>query len=97
MSEVLENAGLPVLSAGNTVESLSGFDRDAVVASATPTEAENVEPAVPDTAIEHDPFDDENTFDVSRAEFTELQEAYLRLYNGVLAYNRGAPHKIPGV
>lgn len=38
--------------------------------------------------------DPENTFDVSRAEFEELQEAVIRLNARIHLYNQGAPHRI---
>lgn len=87
----------PALVAGNTAESLAGSDRD-VVANAGTIEAEF---ASVDTGatVEGDSevdaiLDEENTFDVSRAEFGELQDAFYRLAKRIDAYNVGAPHKI---
>lgn len=112
MSQVTEdilNSGIPVLSAGNTVESLGSVDRDVVAGlpSAADLDAVAEEQAIaeatgaPSTvteAISPEEFlDEENTFDVSRAEFTELQDAFLRLYNSVIAFNKTSPHKILGV
>lgn len=109
MSTVAEN-GLPVLTAGNTVETLAGTDRDQAVETAgTPSAADMEAVAQEQTAkdatsvsdteptTDEDPLDDENTFDVSRAEFTELQDAFLRLSAGVTRYNQTAPHKILGL
>lgn len=107
MSEVTERS--TQLVAGNTVENLAGADRDVVVGlpSAADLDADAAEkaikeasaaPTAPDTveAVEgdEDPLDNENTFDVSRAEFNELQDAFLRLVARVNAFNVGAPHKI---
>lgn len=100
MSQVSENSGLPVLTAGNTVETLSGFDRDAVAfEEQVEVVLDAVEPVVTDTdsVSAEEALDEENSFDVSRAEFTELQDAFLRLYTAVQAYNKTAPHKILGI
>ena len=107
MSEVIE--GEPrLLTAGNTVETLNGIDRDqaaGVLPSASDLDAVTAEaeikvataaPVVTDTPADedYDPLDDENTFDVSRAEFNELRDALLRLEDRITKHNLGAPHKI---
>ena len=108
MSEVTENSGLPVLTAGNTVNTLASTDRDVaagapsaadldvVAAEEAAKEATDETPApVPSTVEEF--LDEENTFDVSRAEFNELRDLVLSLSHGVNKFNEGAPHKIPVV
>lgn len=89
MSEV---TGESRLVAGNTNENLAGVDRDVAAAAAAPDTD-----AAQGTVVEfdpEDPLDDENTFDVSRAEFEELKAAFLRLTGRIDRYNQGAPHKI---
>jgi hypothetical protein len=97
MSEVNENSG--VLTAGNTVETLQSTDRDEAATTAAATEAANTAqevPTVPDTPLTADELlDEENTFDVSRAEFNELRDLVLSLSHGIERYNTTAPHKIP--
>ena len=80
------------ISAGNTAESLAGVDRDVAVATTKEFESVNTEPSVAEEV--DDILDEENTFDVSRAEFNELQSAFVRLTNRIEAYNRGASHRI---
>lgn len=105
MSEVTENSGY--LTAGNTHETLAAKDRDVVAGlpSAADLDADAAEKSTQaatsstasDTVAEEsdeDPLDDENTFDVSRAEFKELQEAFLRLTVRIEKHNLGASHKI---
>ena len=75
------------MEAGNTVENLFGVDRDAAVAA-------NQAPASEVAADEGDILDEENTFDVSRKEFAELQEAFLRLVVRVNDFNKVSPVKI---
>ena len=104
MSEVFQG-----ISAGNTTKSLQPVDRDAAAglpsatgldaiaeeqASSKATEASAGALSTHDISNESDPLDNENTFDVSRAEFTELQDAFLRLSESVLKFNQGSPHKI---
>lgn len=110
MSQVFESHesnGIPVLTAGNTVETLNSTNRDIAASNPTAetdegnteqlvTNPENVSDTVEEISAEEF-LDEENTFDVSRAEFIELQDAFLRLYNGVVAYNKTSPHKILGV
>jgi len=80
------------ISAGNTAESLAGVDRDAFVADVKAFELVSTEPSV---AEETDAIlDEENTFDVSRAEFEELKDAFVRLIDRIAKYNKGASHKI---
>lgn len=105
MSEVTET-GERRLVAGNTNETLASVDRDVAagvpsaadldaVAAEKAAQAATSGQAVTDTVDEDfDPLDDENTFDVSRAEFTELRDAFLRLHDRVEKYNKGASHKI---
>lgn len=105
MSEVTENSGLPVLTAGNTVDTLASVDRD--VAAGAPsaadldavsvdqeTEGDTSTPVSNTDAVE-ELLDEENTFDVNRAEFNELRDLVLSLRFGVEKYNAGASHKIP--
>lgn len=113
MSEITEDTMTNGLRAGNTNETLSGTDRDAVVTITLGTGEELTTQQIEETTkrdgltdvvrvtdtpkvveLEEDPLDDENTFDVSRAEFTEMQDAFLRLENRILKHNQGAPHKI---
>lgn len=104
MSQVIE--GTPFgIRAGNTVESLapknvfdalpSAADLDSVAAEQTIAEATT---PVLDTEVAaanlEDFLDEENTFDVSRAEFNELRDSYLRLLGRIGEYNKRAPHKI---
>lgn len=105
VSENTENNGIPALSAGNTTDTLNSTDRD-VAADLNVIAAEEVAAQVApvpntettsETVSAEEFLDEENTFDVSRKEFTELLDAFLRLYNGVLAYNKTAPHKILGI
>jgi hypothetical protein len=89
-----EFTGSTKLVAGNTSENLAGTDRDVAVASATAeAEVKEVTGASDTEAIEVF-LDSENTFDVSRAEFNELQDAFLRLVARIEKYNQGASHKI---
>lgn len=108
MSEVTENSGR--LVAGNTNETLAATDRDVVAglpsaadldATEAAKQAESQARAATSTAsdtvaedVDEDPLDYENTFDVSRAEFNELQDAFLRLTKRIDTFNVGAPHKI---
>jgi len=98
MSQVIENSGLPVLTAGNTVETMGSVDRDT---AATSQEVENVAPEVEAPAVlstldtVEEFLDEENTFDVSRAEFNELRDLVLGMAHGVTEFNKCAPHKIP--
>jgi hypothetical protein len=126
MSEVIENSGIAVLTAGNTVDTLGGIDRDQASTTSAGTSA--TYPALVDSsASAPDPFagsipgtlhqpageptvsnserlealeellDEENTFDVSRAEFNELRDLALSISESIKQYNVGAPHKIPSV
>jgi hypothetical protein len=80
------------VSAGNTAESLAGVDRDAFVADVKAFELVSTEPSV---AEETDAIlDEENTFDVSRKEFEELKDAFIRLIDRIAKYNEGSPHKL---
>lgn len=106
MSEVTENGG--PLTAGNTVASLqstdvldaanaglpSAADLDAVAAEQVAKEATTE--ATTATIVETVPgaSDPENTFDVSRAEFTELQDALIRVNDSIRRFNANSPHKI---
>lgn len=107
MSETIEGTPGPLV-AGNTNANLAGIDRDEAAAAAqesapsasdldaVATEAQiaaNTAP-VADVADDDDPFDEENTFDVSRREFHELRDAFLRLVARIEKHNIGAPHKI---
>lgn len=104
MSEVTNDSG--VLTAGNTVNTLASTDRDAVAVVdsvfegyAAPSESSPEVETVSNTELpaggdDSDPLDDENTFDVSRAEFNELASAFLRLTDAVEKFNKSAPHKI---
>lgn len=104
MSEVTGLEATTGLRAGNTVETLesknifdalpSASDLDAVAA-----EAKIVEETLPSVSSTDEDnleefLDDENTFDVSRAEFNELRDALLRIAERLTKYNLGAPHKI---
>lgn len=100
----------PALVAGNTVASLQSANRDTIAGAETPVTDTPGAPEIPagtateplavetftetpeDAAI--DALDEENTFDVSRAEFSELQTAFIRLTDAIGRYNAGAPHKI---
>lgn len=75
------------MKAGNTVESLKPVDvNEAVPDRAIP---EEIPAPVIDTVV-----DESNVFDVSRGEFEELRDAFIRLVKRVNLYNVGAPHKI---
>jgi len=98
MSEVNENQN-PALTAGNTNANLAGTDRDEAAGqpSAADLDAAVEQGSVPVLDMldpDADPLDEENTFDVNRAEFNELRDAFLRLLARVEKYNKGASHKI---
>ena len=93
--------------AGNTHVNLSGTDRDEVVAQQNVPSADDLDAVAGELAAKQatasstpvvvendDPLDDENTFDVSRAEFSELQDAFLRLEERIKLFNRNSGHKI---
>ena len=85
------------MQAGNTAESLAGVDRDAAVVSTTITDTpEKVVDVIGQTTEDEVEaiLDEENTFDVSRKEFGELQEAFVRLVGRINKFNAGSPHKI---
>lgn len=90
MSEVT-NESTP-FQAGNTVDTLAPVAAEETISEVV-VEAPVAEP-VQVTERSDDPLDEENTFDVSRAEFNELQGAFLRLAQRIAKYNEGAPHKI---
>ena len=80
------------MQAGNTAESLAGVDRDVAAASSV-SDATGF--TTEDTSEEVEAIlDEENTFDVSRKEFGELQEAFVRLVGRINKFNAGSPHKI---
>jgi hypothetical protein len=101
MSQVTGLEATTGIRAGNTVESLqpksiydalpSAADLDAYVA-----EVLTAEPTVSNTPAENleEFLDEENTFDVSRAEFNELRDSFLRFIDRIGEYNKRAPHKI---
>ena len=91
MGEVVSGLN-PALVAGNTAESLAGVDRDVAAASSV-SDATGF--TTEDTSEEVEAIlDEENTFDVSRKEFGELQEAFVRLVDRINKFNTGSPHKI---
>lgn len=99
MSEVSELGG--PLTAGNTVANLQGTDvLDAALPSAADLDAVAAEQAAKEATASSTPevipavVEDENVFDVSRAEFEEFREAYLRLVARVERFNQSSPHKI---
>lgn len=105
LSETIEGTPTIGLRAGNTHETLapkgvlpSAEDLDAVAADVQAAQGTGSAQSVSDTAADAeesgDPLDHENTFDVSRAEFSELQDAFLRLEDRIARHNQGAPHKI---
>ena len=105
MSQVTGLEATTGIRAGNTVESLesknvfdalpSAADLDAVAAEKTIAEATA---PVLDTEVAaanlEEFLDEENTFDVSRAEFNELRDSFLRFIERIGEYNKRAPHKI---
>ena len=101
MSEVIEGQEQSLMVAGNTNANLAAVDRD--VAAGLPS-ANDLDAVASEVAIAEatgapvqgtdDPLDEENTFDVNRAEFNELRDAFIRLYQRVEKYNLGASHKI---
>jgi len=86
----------PALVAGNTAENLAGVDRDAVASTVITDTPETVVDVVGETTGDEVEaiLDEENAFDVSRKEFNELQEAFIRLVERITTYNKGASHKI---
>jgi hypothetical protein len=91
-TDVLDAAFSPL---GNPFAGLpSAADLDAVAEEQAAKEAT----AEPETAtlVETVPGDSEleNTFDVSRAEFTELQDAFIRQFEAIQRFNANSPHKI---
>ncbi len=96
MSEASSSDGFPPFKASNTVESMEPMNMgDFLAERAGPTEESTkpVEVVLVDDFTD-DPLDDENTFDVNRAEFEELRDAFLRLISKIENYNLRAPHKI---
>jgi hypothetical protein len=85
------------MEAGNTTNNMFVVDRDVAATSmeAVDTDVALVgeEPISTEELID-EVLDTENTFDVSRKEFDELQDAFLRFVARVDKYNQGAPHKI---
>lgn len=109
MSQVTEESKIYGLTAGNTVHTLASVDRDAAagVPSSADLDAVAAEQAIGETTsvpVESVPsaseaveefLDEENTFDVNRAEFNELRDLVLSVAHGISQFNIGAPHKIP--
>jgi len=96
MADSVVDGTNPALVAGNTAENLAGADRDAVASTVITDTPETVVDVVGQTNSEEVDaiLDEENTFDVSRKEFEELKEAFIRLTGRITKYNEGASHKI---
>lgn len=75
------------MKAGNTVETLRAVDvNDAAPARGLPEE--------PVVVAEVPVFDTDLSEVVSREEFEELRDAFLRLLDRIVKFNLGAPHRI---
>lgn len=85
------------MEAGNRAENLAGQDRDVAVKSvrSDATGFSSSASLQEEVGEEIDAIlDEENTFDISRKEFGELQEAFIRLVARINKYNAGASHRI---
>lgn len=88
------NDTLGPLTAGNTTTTLSNPTPAPSDGTPSAADLDDVAKEAEIKAATSGETDEENLFDVSRAEFSELQDAYLGLAARVAKFNLGSPHKI---